>query len=266
MGTWTSLALKQTRIDLQTHQIALEHLEREANRQTHLVGMQDSAQMSRTVAGTMRIGRAYARTCQALGVTWKWRKTRVKTAKSTYHGTNGCANESDESRNHAGTPNICTHAITPVYEAENISTHSNEPQTRNSPASTGKPHKGETDSMGSHANASNGRTDIPNIETHAKRTEIHSDSPNGAGDHTDGSCVRMDMHNAGGVRQTPDKPSDYRNHPDKSGKRTDGHSVANARTPANKAEMRRSHTETLQSVSTESTGPGVDAAASRSDL
>lgn len=135
--------------------------------------------------------------------------------------TNGCANESDESRNHEGTPNMCTHAITPVYEAENISTHSNEPQTRNSPASTGKPHKGETDSVGSHVDALNWRTDILNIETHAERTEIgcktvsictnasktqnlpieavkqHSDSPNGARDHTDGSSVRMDMHNAG---------------------------------------------------------------------
>lgn len=256
------------------------------------------------------------------------RSARQRSDEPNGIDTNGCANESDESRNHEGMPNMCTHAITP--------------------ASTGKPHKGETDSVGSHVDALNWRTDILNIETHAERTieavKQHSDSPNGARDHTDGSSVRMDMHNAGrGVRQTPDKPSDYRNHPDKSGKRTDGHSVANdVRTPANKAEMirtcvgnakltenarkrdaqihlsmensqrrhyqhihtvnrascgpnsklrlwtsrerrrgdctkfwgwngrntpeRRSHTETLQSISTESTVPGVDAAASRSDL
>ena len=42
---------------------------------------------------------------------------------------NGCANETDGSKNHPRMLNMRTRTITPANEAGNISTHPNEPET-----------------------------------------------------------------------------------------------------------------------------------------
>jgi len=78
-----------------------------------------------------------------------------------------------------------------------------------------------TDGVGSHANASSGHADVPNVQTNAnkpantpeivsiprKRTKPPDlpigaakrtpDKPNGCGDHTDGPSVRTDVHSVG---------------------------------------------------------------------
>ena len=107
-------------------------------------------------------------------------------------GANGCANETDGSRNHPGTLNMRTHTITPANKAGNISMHPNKPKTRNSPSGAAKQHSHELNSFGDTTNPSSGRRDnhsVGNImgtvanETEIIRTRRNSaktqNSPNG---------------------------------------------------------------------------------------
>ena len=105
------------------------------NGQTHLVELPEDAQTSRMTVGTMGIGQAYTQTCYDMEMakdeaeTISMRPMESKLPNPLTIGTNGCANETDGSRNHPGTLNMRTHTITPANEAGNISTHPNEPKT-----------------------------------------------------------------------------------------------------------------------------------------
>ena len=72
-------------------------------------------------------------------------------------GANGCANETDGSRNHPSMLNMRTHTITPANEAGNISTHPNEPKTRNTPSGGEKQHSHESNGFGDMTNPSSRR-------------------------------------------------------------------------------------------------------------
>ncbi|KIM50402.1 hypothetical protein SCLCIDRAFT_1225377, partial [Scleroderma citrinum Foug A] len=76
---------------------------------------------------------------------------------------NGCVNETDGSKNHPGMPNMHTRAITPANEAGNISTHPNEPKTRNSPSRGAKQHSHESNGFGDTTNLSSGRRDSHSV-------------------------------------------------------------------------------------------------------